>query len=459
MFKKTLVASALALAAFGSQAVVVTVPGATTVSQEGSVGAASVTLPNVVATLGAEYTVNDTITFTITGAEFLIASSTPVLTYVDASGGGGDGTMTLGLLNSTATTVTFRITDLVPNTGDAVTTADTLTLSGMVLTTTTVTDAVGAISVAHSARTNNNLVLDSAGTPSLTALTVVAQLSSSVTKALNGIIDVNNDRQQFTLGNDSIVTDVLVVTPVEAVAAVNDVTYSVATHTIKGDFSFMNTNATAGVDAGELAAAFVATAAGDDVMVSTINAAMDTITVTATDAGADAVEAHTFTFTVAGAGTDNAVLNTQSFTISTSLAFDAPVAAASTKVIATDAAAGAWTLNGSVVEVPYMPFGPNTQPILRHTNTGTKSGSVSVRYMEEGVDTSWKTLGVVVAEAGPGVRNLLTPVMDAVVAATGKTSGKVALEITTNVPDGDVTVFAAAKITTSDSDRLTIGAF
>jgi len=250
----------------------------------------------------------------------------------------------------------------------------------------------------------------------------------------------------------------LVVTPVEAVAAVNDVTYSVATHTIKGDFSWMNTNATAGVDAGELAAAFLATGAGDDAMVSTINAGMDTITVTATDGGANAVEAHTFVFTNAGVGTGNAVLNTQSFTVSTSVAYDAPVAAAATKVTATDAAAGSWTLNGSVVKVPYMPFGPVTQGILYHTNNGTKTGAISARYIVEGSNT-WQDLGVVVASAGPGVTNLLGPVMDAVKTATGLTSGKVALEITTNVPNGDVVVTAAAKFTTTDSDRLTIGTF
>jgi hypothetical protein len=52
MFKKTLVASALALAAFGSQAAVVAIT-ATTVSQEGAVGQASVVVPNAVVTLGA----------------------------------------------------------------------------------------------------------------------------------------------------------------------------------------------------------------------------------------------------------------------------------------------------------------------------------------------------------------------------------------------------------------------
>jgi hypothetical protein len=456
MFKKTLVASALALAAFGSQAATLAITG-TVVSQEGSAGAASIAVPTAVVTLAAEYTVNDEITFTVSGAEF-DASSVPALAAAFAVEA-GDGA-TFGFLSQTANTVTFRIT---AQTDGGVTpgvayTGGTFTLTGMTLKTSTVLDATGDISVAYSAKTGvSGTAIDNTGTLTDVSNTVVAQFSSSVTKALNGIIDVENDRQQFTAGNDSTTTDVLVVTPVEAAAAVNDAAYTGATIAVKGDFSWMETDGDAGIDAGELAAAFAATG-GADTYTSVINSAGDTITVTVADAGGNTVEAATLTFTNAGVGSGNAVLTVQDFTVSTTIKYNTAAPAAATKVTGTDAAAGSWTLNGSVVEVPYMPFGPVTQGILYHTNTGTKSGAISARYILEG-ESTWTDLGVVVTNASPGVTNLLTPVMDAVKTSTGLSAGKVALEITTNVPNGDVTITAAAKFTTTDSDRLTIGTF
>lgn len=126
---------------------------------------------------------------------------------------------------------------------------------------------------------------------------------------------------------------------------------------------------------------------------------------------------------------------------------------------------GEWTLNGSVVEVPYIPFGPNTQPVIRHTNTGSQTGDISVRYMvEEGnghaQSNTWQSLGVLVEDAKPGVRNLLNVVTEALENALGNDKFKVALEITTNVPAEDVTVYAAAKVSNAEGqDRLTIGAF
>ncbi len=103
MFKKSLIASALLVAAFNSSAATNTI-AATTVSQEGSAGAASIALTDNVVTLNAEYTVGDTITFTISGADIDTTLSAPVLTAALLAGDAA----TTGLLSTTASTVTFR---------------------------------------------------------------------------------------------------------------------------------------------------------------------------------------------------------------------------------------------------------------------------------------------------------------------------------------------------------------
>jgi len=450
MFKKSLLATALMVAAFNSSAGVNTIAGVN-VSQEGSVGAANITVPNSVVTLAAEYTVGDTVTFTVSGASFDTAGSTPVLT---AALGGGD-TATTGLLSSTASAVTFRITAQTDGAANGVIyTGGTFTLSGMKLTTASTIDAVGDISLAYSASTSTGIAIDSASTNTAVAATVVAQYSSAVPTPADGIIDVNNARQQFTVGP---LTDTVVITPAEAVAAVNDATYTGATHVIHGDFSWMDTDADSAVSGAELTAAFGMAGAGDDTFANTINATMDEITVVATDAGANAVEAHTATFTNAGVGSGNAVLPTQTFTVDTSVAYT-NVTGAATKVTGTGVSAGSWTLNGSKVTIPYMPFGDDTAVILRGTNTGTQSGAMAVRYMLEGVDTTWNALSADVTTLAPGVSNLTALVMDAIKADAGVTKGKVAIEITTNVPASALTFYAAYKVK-SELDRGFVGTF
>jgi len=473
MFKKTLLATALSAAALNASAAVVAItPNA--VSQEGAAGQASVAVPSVAVTVGAEYTLNDSVTFTITGAEFDTALSAPALAGAllgsdGLAGGAGDAAddaVTFGLLNTTVNSVTFRITAQTDGGTDGVTYTDALggayangvfTLSGMVMKTSTVLDAAGAISVAYSAITNNQQAIDATGTLSGTSSNVIAQFSSSVTKSANAVIDVNNDRQQFTAGDDSITTDVITITPVEAAAALHDAAYTGATHVIKGDFTWMETDGDAGIDAAELAAAFAATG-GADTYTSVINATSDEITVTVADAGGNTVEVMTGTFTNAGIGAGNAVLPTQTLTSDSTINYNTAAAAAATKATSTAEAAGSWTLNGKVATINYMPFGDNTQVIMRATNTGVQTGDVTVRYMLEGVDTTWNTVTGTVTTLAPGVTNIADLVMNAIKADAGVTKGKVAIEITANVPTGDATIYAAYKVV-SETDRGFVGNF
>jgi hypothetical protein len=433
MFKKTLVASALAMAAFGSNAAVVAVT-ADVVSQEGAAGQASINVPVTLITLGAEYAVNDTITLTVTGAEFATALSTPSLTYNDISGGDGTGSVTLGLLNSIAGSVTYRITEIDVGSGDAITTGDTLSFSGMELTTSTVLDAAGDISLAFSALTNTAQTLDGAGTLTDVSNTVVSQFSSTTTKLLNGVIDVENDRQQYTAGNDTTTTDVLTVTPVEVPAAVHDAVYNGATIVVGGDFSFMETDGDAGIDAAELAAAFAAT--GADTYTSVINTAGDAITVTVADGGGNTVEIATMTFTVAGLGATSATLNVQDFTVDTTINYDTDAAVPATKATQTDASAGSWTLNGAQAFFSYVPVGyTGLQNSIVLTNNGVKDGGVVI----EGFDEAGNTYGpMTMADDLVGGTNMTITGPDVMSLLTVPAGTKVSLTITVNAPDNDV---------------------
>jgi len=455
MFKKTLLATALSTLTFGAAAATLAITGVN-VSQEGAVNDANIAVPNAVVTAAVEYTLNDTITFTISGADFDPATSVPAIATVNAVEA-GDGT-TWGLLTNTASTVTFRLTAQTDGgaTPGVSYIGATFTLSGMQLVTSTVVDATDSSTMTYSALTNTNVALDTAGTLSDVATTTVAQFSSSVTKSANAVIDVNNARQQFTAGDDSTTTDVVTFTAVEAVAAVSDAAYTGATHVITGDFTWMDTDGTTGVSAGELAAAFACVGAGDDTFVSTIDTAMNNITAVATDAGANAVELHTCTFTNAGVGVGNNVLPVQTLTSSTTVAYnDATAVASSKETAAAGTATGSWTLNGSQVSIPYMPYGTSISQIIYAMNEGTQTGASQVDITLQDGTTSNCSLGNV----APGTTKLTGPVKTCVEASIGAgVSQKVALVITTNVPSGDIEVYSAYNVNTDggNGNRVTV---
>jgi hypothetical protein len=435
MFKKTLLALALTgLAGVANAATTAATPAV--VSQEGAVGQTAISVPNYTITLGAEYAVNDTFTITLSGAEF-DTTSAPAISF---SGFTND--PSVGLLSSTSTSLTYRIT-AVPSPSEVFTGKD-FVLSGALLKTTTVTDAPGNIKLAYAAKTSTGLALDTTGTATSTVVTSTAQFSSSVTKKLDAVIDVENSRKQFTVGNDTILTDVIMVTPVEAVAAVHDAAYTGAMHVIKGDFSWMNTDTTAGVSAAELAAAFSATGT-DGTYTSTINAAADEITVNVADT---TPEAMTATFTVLGSGVATApILATQSFTVESTIKYNTALPAAKTKAMAS-ASAGAWTLNGFDEDIVFMPFSSQYAQSINVSNTGSVAGAITVDITTGG-NTYTKTL---TATATPKATTNISQEVKAFAASKGVT-GNAHIKVVVNSPKADIEV-TGIYYAKADGDRV-----
>ncbi len=438
MFKKTLVALALTTAAMSANAAV-TSATPNVVSLEGAVGQASIAVPTYTIRLAAEYAVGDTFTITLTGAEF-DTTSNPAITFA-----GFTNTPTVGLLSKTASTATFRVT-AVPSPVEVFSGKD-FVLNGATLKTTSVTDAAGDIKLTYAAKTSTGLDLDNVGTAVSTVVTSKSQLSSSVTTKLNAVIDVENERKQFTVGNDSITTDTLVVTPVVAAAGTHDALYTGATHVIKGDFSWMESDGDAGIDAAELAAAFAATG-GADTYTSTINEAGDAITVTVADAAGNTAEAMTGTFTVLGKAVTTApILPTQSYTIDSTIKYNTASAVASTKVVATESA-GSWTLNGFDEDIVFMPFSSQYAQSITVSNTGSVAGAITVDITAEG-KTYTKTL---TATATPKSTTDISTEVKAFATESG-VMGNAHIKVVVNSPAGDIDV-AGVYYSKADKDRV-----
>jgi hypothetical protein len=419
--------------------------------------------PVVVAGIGG-YKAEDTLTFQLSGAKLDLTKTTAPSITVDAAGQAGAG-VTFDVLDITAEQVRFTVKAANAN-ADFVRGNGVLEIAGLFL------DSTGLSS--STAVTLNSFGTNTSGTKfdestAATIVTLLPQYTTEVTTMLDADIDVGKDRQQFANGTSDALTVTTTTNP-----TTNLLVPANSTYVITGDFSWMNTPAIDTNKDGKLssaeigkAVAYSSTDANPDSLKSfALNTEMTQLTAVTTIA-TDMDDNGTFTFTVPGYDSgkgENPMIPVQTFTVKLDTLSDKSIGGKAVNMASLAASnAGAWNLNGSVVVVPYVPFGPSTQPILRHTNAGTRTGDISVRYMVEGVDMAWKNLAAAgVSNATPGVRNMLSLVTDALKGEgyDAATKGfKVALEIVTNVPSKDVHVYGGAKVTTQDSDRIHLGTF
>ncbi len=380
----------------------------------------------------------DFVYVTFPGAAFDTTGANPelsMLTVVNAAGNDDD----IDTPDSNLSFIKYEGDSIVFGATAAVNAGSILALDNVTLKSTS------AASIAPTFRAVNTVIGDYATGTAKKALKQVSEFSdvdvTANTGALDGVIDVSQDRLEFTTGKTDALGLDLALTPVDKLP-ISTVSFDL---TLNGDFTSLDTDSDNKLEAGE---GSITASSG------TVTAAADLSSVTIE--GMTAATPATITITVPGASAEDAkMLAKQSFTYSITSDYTATSAKSDVKVI-TDASAGAWTLNGSVVKIPYMPFGDNTQVVLRLTNTSSKSGDMSVRYILEDGQDSWKSLGVV-SEVSAGLTDISSMVMDAVKADAGATKGKVALEITTNVPKDSVDVTALFKVL-SEQDRAVMAA-
>lgn len=420
--------------------------------------------PIIVAGIGG-YKSEDTITIDLTGAKVdLTETVAPTLSVVGADGVSqllADVSFTVLDISENQVRFTLQSTDsladfVVPG---AILQLDDVFLDSTGLSTTT------AVGVSSFATNTSGTQFDPAANVVIT--TLVPQYSAEVTNDLDAQIDVGKDRQQFATGP---LTDTLNLAVSKNTVGL-ELTPAEATYVITGDFSWMvndtdDTNKDGKLSSADIANAVTYAGVVDDTAKSyALNSAMTELTITATVGGAAVDATSTVIFNVPGFDDGkivNPIIPVQDFTVAIDVQDNKAFSTAAVNMPATEAVdAGEWTLNGSVIYVPYVPFGPNTQPILRHTNKGTRTGDITVRYMLEkadDVDGEWMSLSAAnIMDAGPGVRNMLDNVTDALKGEgydSATQSFKVALEIVTNVPTGDVFVYGGAKISAEGQDRI-----
>jgi len=425
MFKKTLLAAALATTTLGAVASTVTTT-ATTVGVEYAVGIQQIIAEAVSVTVGRAYANGDIIEVAFTGTTVatMTAAATPVAiepTVTQTSG-------TVEFLEYDGNTVKLLVTA-------AVDAASTVTVSGVQLIVTDAAakglvkvSALGKVATVEGAKTVDTSV-------AVTSITYVKQLNTKIAAAFNGVVDVNTSRKKFT---DAGTADTLVIENTLAPAPGGTVTTKGVTYTVYGDFSFLDVDGDGTLEAKE---GTVTSAAG------TVAVATDFTSAVVTQA--TGLVSGTVGVTITGAA--GSVIPDQSYMAKTQVSYTNPAGGATDLVATTlaQSAAGSWTLNGATAHIPFLPFGPNFAQSVTVSNTSKQSGGVDL-VIYAGSDTvEVDGITSVVAE---GVTDISAAIRSAVSAA-GLSSASLSFDVIINAPDSAITV-EAIYYAKSDGDRL-----
>jgi hypothetical protein len=388
------------------------------------------TIESLIYELGANYIASDEITITFTPAGAL--AETQFEGTVVADGDEKGNSITFSLLDQTADSATYRVTAVTDNYDTTETVVD---FGAALLNVSSI--LAGNVSVTYSSiKAGSDDTFDNGSEGSNTGVLADSEsqiTALTVTNEFDAVIDVNTGRTMFTEeseGHDSMSFTIGNNTDLEDPAYIHVSAVVFFPFDASGeDLSFESENGEVYSENGEV---FYddgdGDGDGDGIVAFLYDGAVTTDTITIINGGFDAKIAQEFKVT-AGYGVFASNYELLNF------------------FAGEDVPAGEWTLNGNVVNIPYMPFAPGISQILYVTNSGDFDGGVYVTAHDE--DGIYYDLGMV-ATAGKNSVTKITGQVQLALAAQGFTKGKLSIDVTVNAPDGDITVQAAYNI---GSDR------
>jgi len=376
--------------------------------------------------------------------------------------------VTFGLQSSTANSVTYRVLSLADGSSTVGAQVATPAINMQVAGAT----AAGAVSVTYAAATSAGAAVDAFATAA-TVATVSKQQTLTITKKLDGVVDVEADKKALAgktadtngadtvtdnaagASFDAIIVDYATVAAATgtAVAIGNSGTVSLdagvaalastlgsAVTIIDGDFTWMDSAAAAGttITAGAVTGAQV----NSDAMATT----GQELTVTQTTLSADQA-------ILLKADQAAKVLPITSWSGKTTVTYTPATGAATTEVY-TWADLGQWTLNGATVTAYGVPMGSSVSRFLWVNNAGTADAAITYTITMNGTSYGPHSIGTVAAKSASSVAGLI----DTDLAARSiyvAPSSRANITLTSQVKAADITVSAAYKHI-GDADRLTI---
>ncbi len=434
MFKKTLLAVALAGVGASANAAIVTQEDTDYSRQAVLAKAATAAVTTDFSVeLEAEYKNDDVVT---------IEFSSPLRTgytapaSVVATTGGAEAVVTLGLLSQTSTKLTYRVTDVNKTNGNS-TIGTSLDFTGVTFTAGGL--LAGDIKATYSAKTaTGNFDLDVGDDNVATILAAKTQFTTKIDTKLAGLIELP---ARTTLKDDENLT-----TTFAEIAGLREaVTFGAAKFTLEGDFSWIkDTSAAAGLQpaAGVVTIPGTCTYTAADssatkLVFSCTNAAagLDVVFDFAPNTAAAGVPAATAT----GAGVAQTLKATK-FALSTSVSYTVPTGTFATL---SSADAGEWKVDGVYVDVPYLLSGvvgsKDFSYVVNVTNNHSQTGNITLDvYKEDGTAIATRVA------AGTVAPNAIKRLGSDIKAILGNDfAGRFSVKVFVEVPDGKAQVYSA----------------
>ena len=381
-------------------------------------------------TLAAEYTLGDIVTVDYSGGA-LVGSSVPTTagTLVNVVLDG----VVLGLLSADTDQVTYRVTAIVPCTGVGCANSTNGALVQFAAADIIDLDALdaqaaGGVTVSYSAATDTGIPLDTGGGDlrDVAYIQVEDEYSIKVTLKFDAIVEVADERTTFE-GTDQFDISTLTV-PVEPTIGAGFGTVLVDVDIVwSGNFGWIIDDDLTTADVQPITGVVTVTGTGCTSVVVTA------VTISATCAGTGAIDLKLDPSKNLDAAALLAVLPGTSFSVAVTVNYTG----ASTDLRLFSASAGSWTLNGFQAFLPYMPYGSSITQVIYLVNRGSQSGALTVDWIDQNGNSA--SLGTV-ATLGPSTTMSIGPIIEAALPTAQRTSGRLGLTITANVPATDVQI-------------------
>lgn len=389
----------------------------------------------------AAYATTDTVSVSISGASFNATTATGTaaastrLVCTGGSGGTGATAAVLSFLSKTSSAVTYKILEV--NTFTAATCA--FTGSNFSISLSGITAGTSSISLGYQANLNGGSVpYDQALTPSFHIGGTRNQFTtSSPTTGFTGTVDVSAARQSWTSGRTQTLT-LSYGSNASDTAALANASVTVASNVYGATgtrmFSFLD-DAGAGCTNAELTAGPGSAAASSGSLTVTSDCATLTLTNTGI-VGSTAAANPTITLSKATTSTGLAIPDGV-FSVQTTYSVAGTTVAQATTAVA----AGSFSINGTSIVIPYMPYGTSGTSAITQSyyimNQSTTAGIVTGSAQNQAGVTC--NLGTVGTAAARSVTNLSAAINDKI-AACYATAGvypdgtRVFVELTSNTP-------------------------
>lgn len=410
--------------------------------------------------LASGYVLNDTIEITASGASFASADAGHTQNFTCANGAGVSTVFTL-VSGTTSSLITYTA-----NTPVGVTAGQSCLIPSLFFRSNTLT-TVGNVTVSSvSKKAANQNSFDSASAATLAS--VANEFTIAGVKALDGVIDVQNNRITFASNTDTAATGLtsvdqfsfslnraILTAPTGGASVTGTMVLTLTAGTSFGFLQDPDGQTGAGscsvtLGSGQAAATALAIGGlGTTIAVSPTSGSCNVMTVTMNTVGAG-----TYVVDLGRSGNATTTVSTpytqQSYTASVALTSGTVSLASGTP------SGGSWTINGTTVNIPYVPISSTANLQVFVANRSNQSGAVNFTAWNASGTSCTGSLGTIDAQANASFGSALKTALQGCTGTGWSGAARATVQITTPTPSTQTAVHSAFSVSDTVSRGIVV---